>query len=168
MAAVSRYLFIFTAPCANAQRCKESVRTFLCLATATVWIASLFILSHHEKIDNKALCVIIRAAFSNSEHMEETNLSADIVAPEGIPEKEFEPRQRAQKAPSPLEVLGMNLKARRIHRELTIDEFAKIIGVSVKTYRRIADGTGNPTYETLLRIAIATNTPITITPSSCK
>jgi len=98
--------------------------------------------------------------------MEGQTLSVDITAPEGIPEKEYEPRHHVRKPESPLKIFGKNLRERRLHRKLTIKKFAKMLGVSVKTYMRIANGTGNPTYETLLRIAIALGISIHITPSS--
>lgn len=89
---------------------------------------------------------------------------ADIAAPEGTPEKEYQPIYSTHKVAGPLEILGRNLKARRIHSGLTVEAFAKKMGISIETYRGIADGTGNPTYETLLRIAIALCISIHIAP----
>jgi DNA-binding XRE family transcriptional regulator len=98
--------------------------------------------------------------------MEAYKVHADISsAPEGIPEREYEPRHQNHKTPNTLELLGINLRARRRHKKLTKKAFAKALGISIKTYSGIADGTGNPTYETLLRIAIALNLTIHIGPS---
>lgn len=93
-------------------------------------------------------------------------MHADIAtAPEGIPEGKYEPHHRTRRTPNALELLGVNLRARREHKKLTKKAFAETLGISVETYSAIADGTGNPTYETLLRIAIALDITIHIRPS---